>query len=242
LSCHATAADSLMMIKKYVFDKKRITLTQLREALLADWKGYEELRAEILNDPEKFGNDIDTVDSIAVSLMNHFTSFVTARRNVRGGHYVVNGESIWWAGRWGNQCAATPDGRVRGDSLSKNMGASIGQDRRGITALIKSVTKFDATNTAYGAPFDYVLHPTAVKGENGLIAMLGLLRTFMKRGGFGYQGNVLDAKTLRDAQVHPEKYENLQVRICGWNWYFIRMAKSFQDEFIRRAELGERAL
>jgi len=241
LSCHATAADSLMMIKKYVFDKKRITLAELHKALLADWKGYEELREEILKDPEKFGNDIDSVDSISVSLMNHFTSFVTSRKNVRGGHFVVNGESIWWANRWGDLCGATPDGRAKGDALSKNMGATMGQDRRGITALIKSVTKLDATNTAYGSPFDYMLHPTAVKGDDGLSAMLGLLRTFMKRGGYGYQGNVLDSKTLRDAQIHPEKYENLQVRICGWNWYFNKMEKEFQDEFIRRAELEENA-
>ena len=69
--------------------------------------------------------------------------------------------------------------------------------------------------------------------------MLGLLRAFMKRGGYGYQGNVLDASVLRDAQVHPEKYPNLQVRISGWSWFFTQMEKNFQDEFIRRAELLE---
>lgn len=241
LSCHATAADSLMMVKKYVFDQKRISLAELREALLADWKGYEELREMLLNDPEKFGNDIDSVDTIAVSMMDHFTAYVRARKNVRGGHFEVNGESIWWAKRWGELCGATPDGRAKGDGLSKNMGATMGQDRRGITALIKSVTKLHTTNMSSGAPFDYMLHPTAVQGDDGLIAMLGLLRTFMKRGGYGYQGNVLDSKTLRDAQVHPEKYENLQVRICGWNWYFTKMEKPFQDEFIQRAELEEQA-
>lgn len=87
-----------------------------------------------------------------------------------------------------------------------------------------------------------MLHPTAVQGEDGLVAMLGLLRTFMMRGGFGYQGNVVDVKTLRDAQLHPEKYGNLQVRICGWNWYFTKMEKSYQNEFICRAEYEERAL
>jgi len=117
------------------------------------------------------------------------------------------------------------------------MSASIGQDRRGITANIKSVTKIDATNLAYGCPFDYMLHPSAVKGEDGLNAMLGLLRTFMKRGGYGYQGNVQDAAILHDAQAHPEKYPNLQVRISGWSWFFTQMEKKFQDEFIRRAEL-----
>ena len=239
LSCHATAADSLMMVKKYVYDLKKVSIEELRAALLANWEGYEELREMLLNDPEKFGNDIDTVDSLAVELLNHFTSIVTSRKNKRGGQFVVNGESIWFAHYWAGQCGASPDGRARGDLLSKNMSASIGQDRRGITAHIKSVTKLDATNLAYGCPFDYVLHSSAVQGDDGLEAMLGLLRTFMKRGGYGYQGNVLDAKTLRDAQIHPEKYPNLQVRISGWSWFFTKMEKNFQDEFIRRAELGE---
>lgn len=237
LSCHATAADSLMMVKKYVYDQKKITMTQLRDALMSNWEGYEELREMLLDDPEKFGNDMDTVDGIAVELLDRFTQKVTSRKNVRGGHFVVNGESIWFSHKWADKCGAMPDGRARGDLLSKNMSASIGQDRRGITAHIKSVTKIDATGLAYGCPFDYMLHPSAVKGEDGLCAMLGLLRTFMKRGGYGYQGNVQDAATLRDAQAHPEKYPNLQVRISGWSWFFTQMEKNFQDEFIRRAEM-----
>ena len=95
---------------------------------------------------------------------------------------------------------------------------------------------YHATNYAYGAPFDYILHPSATSGDDGLTAMLGLLRTFMARGGYGMQGNILDSKKLRDAQRHPENYENLQIRICGWNWYFNKMEKMYQDEFIKRAE------
>ena len=152
---------------------------------------------------------------------------------------MVNGESIWFAHRWAPLCGATPDGRKRGDMLSKNMSATIGQDRRGITSLINSVTKIDATGLCYGCPFDYILHPSAVKGDDGLDAMLGLLRTFMKRGGYGFQGNVQDANMLRDAQIHPENHKNLQVRISGWSWFFTQMEKYFQDEFIRRAEMEE---
>ena len=239
LSCHATVADSLMMVKKHVYDNNTTTMSELRDAIMADWEGYEELRAIMKNDPEKFGNNIDSVDNISCDLFNHFTSIVTTRKNTRGGHYVVEGESIWFSHRWADKCSATPDGRKRGDCLSKNMGASEGQDRRGVTALIQSVTKIDATNLAYGAPFDYMLHPTAVQGDDGLDAMLGLLRTFMKRGGYGFQGNVHDSKTLKDAQVHPENHQGLQVRICGWSWYFTKMDKNFQDEFIRRAEYEE---
>ena len=84
-----------------------------------------------------------------------------------------------------------------------------------------------------------MLHPTAVKGERGLEIMLGLLRAFMKRGGYGFQGNVHGSETLKDAQVHPENHAGLQVRIGGWSWFFTRMDKEYQDEFIHRAELEE---
>ena len=239
LSCHATAADALMMVQKHVYDLGTCSIEQMRDGIMANWEGYESLRETLRNDTEKFGNNIDSVDTLACELLNHFTSIVTSRRNKRGGHFVVNGESIWFSHIWADKCGATPDGRARGDLLSKNMSASIGQDRRGITAHIQSVTKIDATNLAYGCPFDYMLHPTAVKGEDGLDAMLGLLRTFMKRGGYGFQGNVHDSKTLKDAQIHPENHRGLQVRISGWSWYFTRMEKNYQDEFIRRAEFEE---
>lgn len=239
---HATAADSLRMVEKHVFEEKNFSLAQLREALAADWRGFERMRSLLLNDREKFGNNLDVVDHFSVDLFRRFCSRICGRKNLRGGHYVVNGESIYFAQKMGQKCGATPDGRVRGDSLSKNMGASFGQDRRGITALVQSVTKVDTTDLAGGAPFDYMLHPTAVKGEEGLQAMLGLLRTFMKRGGYGFQGNVLDSKTLLDAQEHPEKYPTLQVRICGWNWYFTKMDKEYQDEFIARALHRERTV
>ncbi len=242
LSCHATAADSLMMVKKHVYDLKTVTIETLRDALMSNWEGYEDLRETMLGDTEKFGNNIDSVDSIATDMLNRFTTKVTSRKNMRGGHFVVNGESIWFSHKWADLCGAMPDGRARGDLLSKNMSASIGQDKKGITAHIMSVTKIDATNLAYGCPFDYMLHPSAVKGADGLDAMLGLLRTFMKRGGYGFQGNVQDAQTLKDAQLHPENYQNLQVRISGWSWFFTQMEKNFQDEFIHRAQLEEEAV
>ena len=50
------------------------------------------------------------------------------------------------------------------------------------------------------------------------------------------QFNVHDAETLRDAQRHPEKYENLQVRVCGWNVRWNDLPKVEQDAYIRRAE------
>lgn len=83
---------------------------------------------------------------------------------------------------------------------------------------------------------DLGLLPSAVKGDDGLEAMYGLLTTFMNRNGHAIQINVLNADTLRDAQAHPEKYQDLQIRVCGWNALWNNISKVEQDGFIKQAE------
>ncbi len=42
--------------------------------------------------------------------------------------------------------------------------------------------------------------------------------------------------TLKDAQANPEKYQNLQVRVCGWNVLWNNIPKKQQDAYIERCE------
>ena len=49
-----------------------------------------------------------------------------------------------------------------------------------------------------------------------------------------FQGNILSLDMLLDAQKNPEKYRDLQVRVCGWNEYFVDMSKTVQNDFINR--------
>ena len=116
------------------------------------------------------------------------------------------------------------------------MSASMGRNREGATAAILSATSFDCSDFTSDAPLDLGLLPSAVKGEDGLEAMYGLLQTFVKRGGHAMHINVFDADTLRDAQAHPEKYQDLQIRVCGWNVLWNNISKVEQDGFIRQAE------
>jgi len=112
----------------------------------------------------------------------------------------------------------------------------MGQNREGATAAVLSVTKIDATSFTSDFCLDLGLLPSAVKGDDGLEAMYGLLRTFTKRMGHAMHINVFDADTLRDAQKHPEKYQDLQIRVCGWNVLFNNISPEEQDGFIRQAE------
>ena len=81
-----------------------------------------------------------------------------------------------------------------------------------------------------------MLHQSAVRGDDGLDAMLGLLAAYELGGGSTMQFNVTDAAVLREAQRHPEKYRNLQIRVCGWNALWTNMSKAEQDKYIERAE------
>ncbi len=42
---------------------------------------------------------------------------------------------------------------------------------------------------------------------------------------------------MKDAQLHPDKYRDLVVRVAGFSAYFTNLDKGVQDEIVRRTEL-----
>ena len=234
----ADLVDSLTMIKKYVYDEKVLTLTELVRILDANFAENETLRLRLLSDREKYGNNKDRPDALAVDLINFITENVCKRPNAkeRRGTWTCSFHVARQSYTQGSKTAASANGRLLGEELSKNLSASMGQNREGATAAILSVTKIDATAFTCDASLDLGLLPSAVKGEDGLTAMYGLLMTFVKRGGHAMHVNVFDAETLRDAQKNPERYADLQIRVCGWNVLWNDIPKDEQDGFIRQAE------
>ena len=233
----ATTVDSLVAIKKYVFDEKAISMAQLREALANDWKGYEPLQRRIIADREKYGNNMELPDGILTRITEHLAERYCGKPLKRGGKVRLGTDSVYHCIVHGEKTAATPDGRNAGKPLSKNLCASDGMDRGGITAYMQSVLKIDAASFVDGVPFDFILHPSAVEGEKGLADFVSLIKIFLANGGFAIQGNVLSGEMLRDAQLHPEKHATLQVRVCGWNEYFVKLSKVKQDMFIKQCEV-----
>ena len=112
----------------------------------------------------------------------------------------------------------------------------MGADTEGVTALISTLASLDSRNFAGDFPLDVMLHPSAVTGEKGLEVLKSVVFQYYANGGQIIQFNVFDAEELKDAQAHPERYENLQVRVCGWNVRWNDLPKQEQDAYIRRAE------
>ena len=235
---HATTVDSLVAVKKYVFDRKEISLSELRAALQQNWKGYEELQRKIIADIEKYGNNLPLPDKIMTDITKHLADRYCGRKLKRGGVVRLGMDSVYHCVRHGKLTSATPDGRNAGKPISKNLCASDGMDRGGITAYMQSVLKIDTASFVDGVPLDFILHPSAVEGEKGLADFISLIKIFLDNGGFCIQGNIVSQATLKDAQLHPEKYATLQVRVCGWNEYFVKLDKVKQDMFIKQCEVS----
>ncbi len=232
----ASLVDSLTAVKKFVYDEKILTLSELFEILKNDWIGSEGLLKKVKKMPEKYGNGNEHADEVAKDISDYCADITNGQPNSRGGVFKAALFSIDHCFYYGKRTLATPDGRKTGEPLSKNLCACIGMDRNGILALINSVTKMDHSKYPTGSVLDVVLHPSAVMGDDGLDAFYGLVKTYFARGGFAMHGNVFNANDLRAAQQNPEKYATLQVRVCGWNAYFVTLSKEEQNAFIKQTE------
>jgi len=227
--------DSLAAIKKLVFEEKKITLKQLKEALAANWQGYEDIRKMCLEAP-KYGNDDDYVDSIAVDLYNFYADEVYKYKTINGGKWVPGGISIssMWAG--GAITGATPDGRLAGEVLADgSMSPMRGRDVNGPTAVIKSASKINQSRFA-STLMNMKFHPSALSSTEDLRKLAFLIKTYFNLGGKHVQFNVVSRETLIEAQKHPENYRDLIVRVAGYSAYFVELSKSIQDEVIKRTE------
>jgi formate C-acetyltransferase len=231
----ANAANSIFTIKKLVFEDKTLTIAKLCKILKKNWKGHEKLRFKIKNLP-KYGNNVSKIDSIASDLLHISSEYINNIPNARGGVFRLGAFSIDWRESFGKTTAASADGRLKGEYLSKNLSASVAEDKEGVTALISSAGKLDYKNIPNGAVIDILLYPSSVKGDAGNKAMLALVKSYFKMGGMAIQFNIFDPSVLRKAQAEPHKYATLQVRLCGWNVYFVDLEKEVQDEFILQAE------
>jgi len=235
ISYLADAVDSLAAVEHLVFRKKLCTLAELREAVEHDWDGFEKLRRTALARAPKWGNNDDRADRFGVELAELSSELLFRLPNGRGGTFFPSlyGQLVVEIGAL---IGALPSGRRAGEPVSKNMDGCISMDRNGITALMNSVLKVDMTRQPCGTCLDLMLHPSSVAGEEGIRNLVTLIRAFIAQGGSGLQFNIFDAETLRDARRNPEKYANLQVRVCGWNVRFTDLTPEAQETFIRQAE------
>ena len=200
-------------------------------------KRYEEL-LDMIEQVPKFGNDNEEVDMFARDVAYTYTRPLLRFRNPRGGQFQAGLYPVSANVPLGAQTGATPDGRLAHTPVADGVSPSAGKDVHGPTAAANSVSKLDHGIASNGTLFNQKFHPTALSGEKGLENFVALIRSYFDQKGSHMQFNVVDRKTLLDAQAHPEKYAHLVVRVAGYSALFTTLSKSLQDDIIRRTEQG----
>lgn len=228
-------ANSLAVIKKLCFEHNVCTFEELTHAVKENWTGYEALRKKALSVPH-WGNDEAFVDDIYLDIFNEYCDCVAGQVNYLGKPYDPSMLAISTPVPFGKVCNAFPDGRLKGEPLADGVTSPFpGTDVRGPTAVIRSSSKVDHTRIR-GGLLNLKFHPSALKGSSGSKNLLALIKTYFDKSGFQLQFNVVDSMMLRDAQLHPEHYRDLVVRVAGFSAYWVEMSKDLQDQVIWRTE------
>ena len=235
------AGNSLMAVKDLVFDKKKLTMAELKKALAANWEGeYEKVRKMCYEEAPKYGNDIDEVDYM-VRRVND--SLLAAFNNVDGGGCYIDKDMKVSLDQYtksihnlmGLVTGALPNGKKAGVALTDgSLSAMPGTDTNGATALVMSASKGNDPVKWCATHMNMKLPPDQLKTRKGRDAVLNVARTLFNNGGYHIQFNVLDTELLRDAQKHPEKYRDLVVRVAGFSAFFTQLHVGVQNEVIER--------
>ena len=235
----ATVADSLAAVRYLVDERGLVTMSEFADILRNDWKDHGKLRLLARNAAPKWGNNDDRADRFGKTVYDYLSHLVNTTPNGHGGTFQAGFWSIDDDIRFGKFTGATPEGRRRGEPISRNNVATAGCGREGPTALALSNAKLDLANAPDGHVLDVILPATGKADDAAAGRICAFLRTFAAIGGQTIHFNVFNSHTLRDAQKHPERYEDLQVRVCGWNVRWNDLSKLEQDHFILTATAQE---
>ena len=230
-----TITDTLAALKQHVFERRTVSIAELKSILANDFAGAEDFQATLLHRTPKYGNDDDHADDLLRRVFEAYFAAIDGRPNTKGGHYRINLLPTTCHVYFGSVIGATADGRRAGEPLSEGISPVQGADRNGPTAVIKSAAKIDHLRTG-GTLLNQKFTPRFLADDEGIQQLTHLVRSYFKMDGHHIQFNVVSAETLREAQKHPEKYGDLIVRVAGYSDYFVDLGGALQEEIIRRTE------
>lgn len=228
-------SDALYAIKHLVFEKKKYTLEELQKAALANFEGYEKIKKDLI-DCDKYGNDLEAVDKMAVDFYE-FVAKGIRDRGIKVGmdYYLIVISNNQLNTEWGRRTGASLDGRLKGMYMNPANNPQGGADKSGPTATLNSLVKF---NPKYhgGSVQNIKFTPTMFNDNRSKIK--ALFKTYFRKGGCQLMVTVVDRGVLEDAKIHPELYPNLIVRVSGFSAIFVNLESDIQDELLSRVLYG----
>jgi formate C-acetyltransferase/benzylsuccinate synthase len=226
--------NSLAAMKKLVFEDKKYTISDFVNAMKTNWEGKEDFRQEVINKVPKYGNDDDYVDDIAYEVIRMFSDVAKSTYDINGGYWSILAQSVSQYIASAKWTGALPDGKLFGFPLADGgISPDHGTDKNGVFAVMRSGSKVDHRRTK-GLLLNQWIAPEMLDGEEGVEWMKALMEMWCSNGLSQVQFNVVDPKVLRAAQVNPEKYPHLTVRVSGYTANWVKLTKDLQEMILRR--------
>lgn len=230
----SNVVDSLLQIKKIVFDNAQYTLTELNQFRVKNYRENPTLYTYLQKSERYYGHDDDRI----IELVNKITdsmSVVAKKYRNRFGGTVKFGLSSPGYNILSKKTAADVAGRKEGMPYNTHISC--------VDAPYTEVVGF-ASHLKYdkhrfnGNVIDYFIAPDFLK--QNLEKFVLFMKGAIKAGFFQMQMNVLDSETLIDAKRNPQKYAGLIVRVWGFSAYFNDLPESYKDLLIERALNAEK--
>ena len=227
--------NGLYATRRLVFEEKKYTMKQLLDALDADWVGFEDMQKDFAAQA-KYGNNIPEVDEMVAEVYQLHADICHSLPCVYGDCLKPNAISISAHQPGGAVTGATPDGRKGGTILADaSLSPDHGTDTHGPLAVLQSAMRVNQ-DPYQGTLMNMKFHPSAMKTEEDLKKLAGMVKIFLTHGGKHIQFNVVEKEEMVDAKVHPDDHPELVVRVAGYSAYFTRLTPAIQDEVIERME------
>jgi len=228
------AVNSLAAIKKTVYDTRLFTLDEVVSACRSDFEGERgKLIRRALWKCPKWGNDDDYVDSIAKDVLEYALGECKKYKTFLGGQ-VLGGIHQPHPIPSGAALCATPEGRHAHAPVAVTLTPESGSMKNGPTAVLCSAAKIDPMLVQWNYCVMVNYFASAFRGNGGKETFKSLLEGYFRMNGLQHQPNVLDVEELRAAQLTPEKYKDLIVRLWGVSAHFVDLPRELQNEMIAR--------
>ncbi len=234
----AHVVDSLLNLKKLVYEEGELTLAEIVEILDKGFAGDEPLRRRLMTMKPAYGNHSSETAALARTVAHAFFDLCERSANPRGGTHRPGLLVFTLYDSWADTVGALPDGRRRGDAMVSSIGPRRQAGIETPTSVIQDVTAFDHYRCTGGLTLNLRFDANMARTRAGIDAIMSLMETYFNRGGMQLQVNVVDGDLLREAREHPEAHADLLVRVSGFCTHFVDLSSRMQDEIIARAELG----
>ena len=232
----ATAADSLSVIQKYIFEENRFTKAELIEAVDSDFESHPDMLPILRFEAPKLGTNDPLPDGLACDLLQMFADSLKGKKNCRGGLYRAGTGSAMFYLWHANELGASADGRRKGEPFGTNFSPSLFARISGPLSVIQSFTKPEFTEAINGGPLTLEFADSIFRHTGGVEKTAALVKAYIGMGGHQLQLNAINVDRLKAAQADPDSHRQLVVRIWGWSAYFVELDKEYQDHVLRRQQ------